>query len=409
MVKKLNSFLRKLWGAYSFTAVTLLSALVVLVLLNGILSVTFIVKDYFSSNPVSKKYGHSTVKSTYQGSNEGKIDTLLKETWSRPYIYEPFTQFKERPYRGTYVNVDDNGFRFTENQGPWPPQSRNLNIFLFGGSTTFGYGVPDNQTVASYLQEYLTTMIERDVRIYNFGRGHYYSTQERILFEELLASGFVPDMAIFIDGLNDFYYNSNEPLFTDRFREFVAQGATNKPSNDIPKTSIGRAVKEFANRLSATKLLEEKQHNEQLSEQAEANANIREYADANVINLTINRYLKNKEMIEAVSNSLGVIPMFVWQPVPTYNYDQSYHPFSKGGYGRHTYSQYGYIRMAELFEGNLLSDNFLWCADIQKGKKEPLYVDKVHYSSSFSKQFAKNIADLLIKRSPDFGAETMGN
>ena len=129
---------------------------------------------------------------------------LLKETWSRPFMYEPFTQFKERPYRGNYVNIDNNGFRYTKNQGPWPPQSQNINIFLFGGSTTFGYGVSDNQTIASYLQQYLNEKLGRNVRVYNFGRGFYYLSQERVLYEQLLTSGFVPDIAIFIDGLNDF-------------------------------------------------------------------------------------------------------------------------------------------------------------------------------------------------------------
>ena len=228
MTTKANSFLRKLWYGYRFTAVTLLNILVALVLLNAILSAVFIVWDYLLPNPVSTKYGHltSTLSAVYEGLSEREIDDLLKETWSRPFIYEPFTQFKERPYRGFYVNVDSNGFRITKNQGPWPPQSRCLNIFLFGGSTTFGYGVPDGQTIASHLQEYLATRLDRDVRVYNFGRGYYYSTQERILYEELLASGFVPHMAIFIDGMNDFGHRSNEPLLTDRLREFVDHGKT---------------------------------------------------------------------------------------------------------------------------------------------------------------------------------------
>ena len=36
----------------------------------------------------------------------------LMKLMAWPHVYEPYTQFKERPYRGKYVNVDENGFRF---------------------------------------------------------------------------------------------------------------------------------------------------------------------------------------------------------------------------------------------------------------------------------------------------------
>jgi hypothetical protein len=85
------------------------------------------------------------------------IRELLRETWNRGYAYEPFTYFKERPFTGKYVNVDPHGFRVTKEQGPWPPDRNRDFIFLFGGSTSFAYGLPDDQTVASYLQESLWT------------------------------------------------------------------------------------------------------------------------------------------------------------------------------------------------------------------------------------------------------------
>lgn len=188
----MNRFLQKLLSGYSFTVLLAANTLVFLVLLNAALFLGFKAYDHFSPNPVSKKYGHSKLVPLYQDLSEREIDDLLKETWSRPVVYEPFTQFKERTHEGRYVNVSNDGFRLTRNQGPWPPRSTSLNVFMFGGSTTFGYGVADDQTIASYLQEYLAAKLERDVRVYNFGRGSYYSTQERILYEQLLTSGFNP-------------------------------------------------------------------------------------------------------------------------------------------------------------------------------------------------------------------------
>lgn len=392
-----NKFIHKLLSGYRFTALMLLNTLVALLVLNVILFAVFSTGDYFRQNPVSEKYGHLTVNPAYPGLSEREINTLLKETWSRPYIYEPFTQFKERPYEGSYVNVSANGFRVTENQGTWPPQHEKLNIFLFGGSTMFGYGVTDNQTVASYLQASLTTKLNRDVSVYNFGRGHYYSTQERILYENILASEVIPDVAIFVDGLNEFYYNTNEPKFTRRLREFVDEGKVSTGRGFLSTTSLGRAVRDLRKRLK--KLLQEDQPNERENEKKEANLTITsKYADPKVLDAVIQRYLQNKKLIEAASESFGVTPLFVWQPIPTYHYDQD-HSFSKGGYGNHSYSRYGYERMAEVLQKTPLGHNFLWCADIQKNKAEPLYVDKVHYSASFSKEFAIEIANLIIDRS----------
>lgn len=384
MNKKANKFAQDLWNGYRFTAVVLLNTLAALLLLNSVFYVGFVVRDHLSPNPISKKYGNSTIDDLYPGMSEHEIDALLDETWSRPYIYEPFTQFRERPHRGLSVNVDDDGFRITKNQGPWPPDAEHLNVFVFGGSTAFGYGVPDNQTVASYLFEHLTTRLGREVRVYNFGRGHYYSTQERILFENILTSGVVPDMAIFIDGLNDFYYSSNEPLYTSRFRGFMAN-QTNI-MGFISTTSLGRAAIGIGNRLS-TWAPEVEQ-----SEQPDAKS------DRRIVDSVIDRHLMNKTLIEAASSSFGVEPIFVWQPVPAYRYDQQYHPFSTGGYPQHRYLVDGYERMAEFIERNPLGDNFLWSADIQENEQRPLYIDKVHYSADFSNQFASAIADWLIER-----------
>ena len=88
---------------------------------------------------------------------------------------------------------------------------------MFGGSTAFGIGVPDDQTVASHLQTQLGTARDgREVRVYNFGRGAYYSSQERALFERLIVAGYVPNLAIFLDGLNDFFFYDQDRPSADR-------------------------------------------------------------------------------------------------------------------------------------------------------------------------------------------------
>jgi hypothetical protein len=86
-----DSPLDKFLNGYRVSALVLLNILVALVLLNAVLSVIFMAKDALSVNPVSITYGHANVTSVYHGMSSGQVDDLLKETWSRPYIYEPST------------------------------------------------------------------------------------------------------------------------------------------------------------------------------------------------------------------------------------------------------------------------------------------------------------------------------
>ena len=393
--KTKRSYFTKFKNGYRFTALMLLNTLIGLFILNVCFFYYFKKIDSTAPNIISQRYYDINIASIYN-MNYKEMNDLLKETWSRNYMYEPFAQFKERPYKGEYVNIDNNGFRHTKNQGPWPPKSESINIFLFGGSTTFGYGVSDNQTVASYLQEYLSENLGRDVRVYNFGRGYYYSTQELFLYLQLLKSGFVPDFAIFIDGLNDFgIYQNDEPHFSNRLRKLFDPETGEMTKKLISMTSLVRGAEMVRNMIAyrlPKKNLEQKNDPEK-----EINDN-KIYNNPVVLDKIINRYLMNKKLIEAASNIFGVQPVFVWQPIPTYHFDLSYHPFLKGNFEGMNYQSYGYSRMAGLIKEKPMGSNFIWCADIQKEFKKPLYIDMVHYSPSFSKLFAEVIANQLVEK-----------
>ena len=396
MKKIINSRLgTELLNGFRFIAMTLLSTFAGLILLNIALFFVFHVKDEVRQNPIWKKYDYSKIIPLYHNRSAGEIEELLREMWSRPHVYAPFIQFKERPYRGSYVNVSADGFRITKSQCQWPPQDSSLNVFVFGGSTTFGFGVEDNQTIASHLQESLTAKLGRDVCVYNFGCANYFSTQERILYEQLLCSGFVPDLAVFIDGLNDFYMYNGEPKYTERLRALMDDGP------QIPKTTVGGLVRETAIGRAAQRLrnglisfVQKQESRGRLAETPEEKADTARYIDPAGLDQVLTRYRINKKLIEAGSEAFGVKPLFVWQPVPSHNYDQRYHSVFQSADDKQLFSvsKYGYARMAKIIEKEPLGTNFLWCADMQHDAQEPLYVDAWHYSQSFSKRFAEVIA-----------------
>ncbi len=374
-VKKEYFLPERISNIYKFIAINFFTVFLLLILLNIVVYGCKVIRDVsFYKDQIFFSYDKKIFQELYPELKDREVNLLLYETWSRPYVYEPYTQFKERAFKGKYVNVDKAGFRITKNQGPWPPDPKNLNIFLFGGSTTFGYGVPDNQTIASYLQDFFSSPTSR-ICVYNFGRGNYFSSQERILFENLLKEGFIPDAAVFIDGLNDFYYFNNEPLFTERFKKFV-DFKGKALLVDLPLINIIRDIKKIGD-----------------VEYDKPNEN---YDNRKLLEGVINRYSSNKKLIESFASAFKVKTLFVWQPVPTYKYDLKYHLFSGKGFGRFLYSKYGYILMKDYVKKNNFGKDFLWLADIQENVKKPLYVDIDHYSPEFSYDIAKKIYNFLI-------------
>jgi hypothetical protein len=377
--------IERLYRAYTSGALMLVNALVLFLFLNLAAHIALSMHESLSKDsPVSEKYGVESLQQVYAGYDSDDVQELLHETWTRPYVYEPFTQFRESNYEGKYVNVDNNGFRNSKDQAAWPPPQEDINIFLFGGSTTFGYGVEDSQTIASHLQKNMRDRINGKVNVYNFGRGFYFSSQERILFESLLSSGYTPDLAIFIDGLNDFYHFDGNPLYTARLSRYVSGEAKKITlASKLPLIRLLNAIMESES--DSNKVL--------VSESGNIN-----YDDSHILKSVINRYLENKRIIKAVAADFDIKLLFVWQPVPTYNYDDSNHLFAGPDYQRHLFSRYGYPMMKNYINKAAYDDELLWAADLQKDIKKPLYVDQVHYTGEFSEEIANFISEHLANK-----------
>jgi hypothetical protein len=371
---KLGGLLTKLISGYRTFAVLLLSTILIFVLLNVAAYVASAIRDQvFSVAGPSTVYPEKELAAIYPEYTKQEWKLMMHECWSRPYVYADYVLYKEQPCQGKYVNVTELGFRKVKNQGPWPPQPGNINIFLFGGSTLFGYGVEDGQTVASHLQAALAPHARKRLCVYNFGASSYYSTQERILFERLLTQGFRPDAAVFVDGLNDFTHVYDCPDFNDKV-ELLAFGGNLTPylMRRLPINGILSKV-----RLETRTIVS---------------------ADGeHLAQPLLQRYQSNKKLIEAVCGAFGVIPVFVWQPIPSYKYDTSYHRFYAAP-KNYVIHNYGYAALEPIARQGALGPNFLWCADLQQDAKEALYVDIHHYTGKFSKRLAEAIVRMILER-----------
>jgi hypothetical protein len=390
--------LGKLTQIYSYTAIFVLNLVIAALLLNVIAAIALKLSAKPSNvpaNPLATRYGaeasEKAIPRIYPDLKRDEVEQLLAETWGRPVAFHPFTLFKERPFSGKFVNVHEVGFRFSQDQAAWPPNKNRVNIFVFGGSTTFGYGVPDWQTIPSYLGESLKSWQQGDqVAVYNFGSCSFYSSQERAYFSALLTAYPPPDIVVFIDGLNEFFYIDNTPKYSRELSDLLDIIVAQKPRPS--------PILEAIDSLPLIQLARKPFHKEQFTAQPQeidpnslTAQDVAYFNRPEIIEKVISTYRANKRMIESMANRFNVLPLFVWQPVPAYNFDLRRHPFPKNC--KKMFSAFGYPKMKELYEQRQLGENFLWAADLQTTAPDPIYLDMVHYTAQFNKILANTIAE----------------
>lgn len=319
-----------------------------------------------------RELGIDTVAKAYPDLSRDDLKAFLREndrTKMGWWAYDSSTQFKFPEMHSRFVNVAAAGFRTNGKSQRWPPDPQAFNVFVFGGSTSFGVGVPDSQTYSSYLPAQLQALHPgRKFEVYNFAVTAHMSSQERARFEKLLLAGAKPDLAIFFDGFNECAFNG-DPAMTPSLEWAVHE--FNKPS------AISRALF-FAKSLAAGRV---------------ASAIVHRHDDFVTKSLdcgpVIQRYVTNKAMTEAIAARFGVATLFVWQPTPFYNHDLRYDIFAKYTEGMKPYAAC-FAKMATMRPQ--LGDDFLWLADMQLGRKENLYVDAAHYTAAFHHEIARALA-----------------
>lgn len=400
-------FVSRLASGYKGVAILLLNTLVLYACLNLFLGLVIQIRHASRasgadvSDPVTSKWGADVLDQVYPDIDRDRRGQMLLECWNRPFVYGDFTHFKERPWNGKYVNVTDDGYRKSVDQGPWPPSSENLNVFVFGGSTTFGYGQPDELTLPSFLQQALAAHTKRKVSVYNFGVGWYFSTQERICFEKLLMQGHVPQIAFFIDGINDSSQMNNRPAFSREmagaFDTVVGFDLSQSPATasatylqrlvevGFVRLPIGRLVEYLKSHLPVFNRLQELAGGGQVNE-----------AESESLRQACETYFMNKLLIEQACQALGVLPVFVWQPAPGYKYELKHDLFA----GQNKFERQGefYRTMLEQLEQRPPDPRFIWCADMQENAAECLYCDHLHYTSAFMKTIADRIIRICSER-----------
>lgn len=182
----------KLWTALKLVAINLFVLLVIVWSLNLVASILLDSKYLIRAHlkPVSKDVESPAL-----------ADKALAERVYRDYAlvrgrYVPYLGWSRAPYAGDTTNVNAAGDRVHA-----PTTERPIgHLRLFGGSTIWGKGVDDENTIPAHFNA-----LYPGYEVHNNGDLAYVSRQELARLVNLVNQNQPMDLVIFYDGCNDAY------------------------------------------------------------------------------------------------------------------------------------------------------------------------------------------------------------
>ena len=335
-------------------------------------------KPFLEQSKFEKRQIPDFIEKVYGKENFEDYKKVLQEQGT-PFRYEKFVEFVEQERLGDFTIVSSMGNRCNENENSkcFLPDGGKDEIWIFGGSTVFGYGVKNNETISAYLEK----ILNNEFNVINFGTAFYWSTQERILLSNLLTKYEKPSKIIFINGINEFakFYKYDESAISQRIRD------------NINKSSGSQLIDYFyerINRLNFVRLINERLFKKENKGQI--------LIDNNEIDRTVNLYLKNQKIVKGISNEFEIDLIQILQPAPIYedSYASSNIPEDFKWYNS---KDLNYQKVKAGYKKYLskISDDVL---DLSKFKiTEPMYIDGVHYSPQFNFKIAEKISKIILE------------
>ena len=230
----------------------------------------------------------------------------LEDRW-RPYVY-----FRQKPFRGKTITIGSDGLRATwEPPSPALPDQRpRVKLLMLGGSSLWGFGARDDETIPS--------LVARDldqrgwhVELKNLSEIGYVSTQELVaLFRELQA-GYRPDVVIFYDGVNDTtsaLLEGEAGLTTNEVNRRQEFNLLQSPAR-LTSALISKLVKDSGSYRFA-QAVRRRSSGEASASRSSAADEIRSLAAS-----VVEHYVANIAIAEKLGHSFGFRPLFYWQPV----------------------------------------------------------------------------------------------
>ncbi|NWF69283.1 MAG: hypothetical protein HXY40_09355 [Chloroflexi bacterium] len=309
-----------------------------------------------------------------------RLSYYAGQEWARAYwdehmaaavnwTYEPYVLWHTQPFSGQYINIDAQGMRRTPGSTCTESSYR---IFVFGGSTVWGYGVPDDNTLPAYLQAGLP----HNVCVRNYGELGYNSTQSLLRLLRLLQAGDVPDMVLFVQGSNDVMVAQRTSSAGSAFYDAQMARAIDSSSGLI--ASDGAAANPLRDWLRSTATYRLLLGAPQTIEDA---VWAQPPFDPAFVSGIVDTYLANWRAAQALADEYGFVFLAFTQPVlplvgrPYTDEEQRFIWDTPGG-------------LVELFRAvypriaaGLPAGRFYYWANVLDGQTLPMWIDFVHLTA----------------------------
>ncbi|WP_299136651.1 SGNH/GDSL hydrolase family protein [uncultured Tenacibaculum sp.] len=181
---------------------------IVLIFINTLLLVIVIevflgfLRDFKMKKEYDKYIELKVKNKVYSNLSPEQVKGLYYEHIELQTKWSPYTHFELKKYTGKYNNIDSLGHRKTLSF--YKDSSSSIKIFCFGGSTMYGIGTKDENTIPSTLAKVLKNKIpSKKFTITNFGLPGYTNDLEILQLRKELIKGNIPDIVIFYDGVNE--------------------------------------------------------------------------------------------------------------------------------------------------------------------------------------------------------------
>ena len=348
----------------------------------------------------------------------------LRSEFSRPFRFKKVS-WEEADSAGMYVNKYSDGSRFTYGNEKCLNVPTQRRVWLFGGSTTYGYGVADENTIPSHLAKYLVAKVGGVWCVKNFGRGSYNSSLELDELVSLLVEGKneKPGFVIFLDGLNDFNFpmhyqfvpKVNEISFSKRPSEIMVYVALKIQRVVSPLLAALGLESPMKTPLRVSRVIAtDTPACEKETSDGGPNVKISK-ACAAKLDQALKKIFANWAMAQRISESYGIQFLSVLQPIPSFPLDdpkRNHELLGASGYAKSYIGLSGYAY--DLYEKNRIGrglnasieGRYLDASRLfDSGKKgdslgcDYYYVDPVHYTSCGSKLIADYLGEAMVSSS----------
>lgn len=303
------------------------------------------------------------------------------------YVKRPWVGFSERTVKLPGITVADaEPLAIRALQGTQGRANERV-VWVFGGSTTFGWGVPDDQTIPAHLQRVLQREFPgAAIRVVNHGHVSHFSSQEVLLMQELLRGGQHAAFVVFISGLSESVHDLDVPDFSGMRAPSDSAENADRPIKFSPRFPLVRFWRSLRHRLGGPPPFPQQTLPTAQEAQARAAAAARLF-EANV------------RMARALAASEGMGCLFVWQPTPfddiaaddrDPNVARIRAPWSSNPVMK---------PLNAVIRGTPHQDDFLDLTNFFAGRRFlDLYVDSCHYGDRAAAELAEAIGKAIAAR-----------